>query len=67
MLLILVVHFLAAMGEPADRWTVPLVQVGVTLLSILSGYTSYRWQRAEKGVDMKTIVKIIQERAQEIA
>jgi len=33
----------------------------------MSGYTSYRWQRAEKGVDMKTVVKVIQDRAQEIA
>ena len=67
MLFILVIHVLATMSEPAAQQIVPLAQVGITVLSIMSGYTSYRWQRAEKGVDIKTIVKVIQDRAQEVA
>lgn len=43
MLFILVIHVLATMSEPAAQQIVPLAQVGVTVLSIMSGYISYRW------------------------
>ena len=66
MLAVLVVHFLATMssGEPADQ-TVSLAYIGITLLSLVSGYVSYRWPRLNKEVDLKNVIKSIQDRLQE--
>ena len=66
MLAILVVHVLAAMssGEQSDQ-TVSLAYIGITLMSLASGYVSYRWPRLSKEVDLKNVVKAIQDRLQE--
>jgi len=78
MLFILTVHFLVhaitqagnsnssyryARGDGLD--VVPVVRIGVTCISIMSGYTSYRWQLEAKGVahvDTRAIVDAIQAR-----
>ena len=72
MLFILTVHFLVhaiieagkpPRGDGLD--VVPVVQIGVTCISIMSGYTSYRWQLEAKGVahvDTRAIVDAIQAR-----
>ena len=66
MLAILVVHFLATMGsvESAGQ-TASLAYIGITLMSLASGYASYRWPREAKQVDLKSVVKAIQDRLQE--
>ena len=66
MLLILVVHLLATMGsEKSADQKVSLAYIGVTLTSLVSGYTSYRWPRLNKEVDLKSVVNGIQDRLQE--
>ena len=66
MLLILVVHLLATMGsEKSADQKVSLAYIGVTLTSLMSGYTSYRWPRLNKEVDLKTVVALVQDRIQE--
>ena len=66
MLAILTLHLLAALstGKNADQ-TVALAYIGVTLTSLMSGYTSYRWPRLNKEVDLKTVVTLVQDRIQE--
>ena len=66
MLAILVVHLLITMssGETANDQTVSLAYIGITLLSLVSGYVSYRWPRQTKEVDLKTVVKVIQDRVE---
>ena len=66
MLAILAVHFLVLLsaGKNADQ-TVALAYIGVTLMSLMSGYTSYRWPRLNKEVDLKTVVTLVQDRLQE--
>jgi len=74
MLFILTVHFLVhaihslhikQAGKPImdDGFdVVPVVQIGITCISIMSGYTSYRWQLEANGVahvDTRAIVDAI--------
>lgn len=62
MAILLLVWVLASLGAPAENQIIPLVSLGVTILSILSGYTSSRWRSDPKGVDLRLIVRAIQER-----
>ena len=61
MLAILVIHFLISMADKKQNLSIMgIAYIAITLLSLVSGYVSYRWSRCNKEVDLRTIIGLVQ-------
>lgn len=67
MLALLLLHFLASFAGYQSSPTVSIVQIGITLVSLLSGYLATAWvgDVDGKGVDLMEVIVAVEERVAE--
>lgn len=62
MIVILILHYVATMSNSIFQDPNILIYLGVTLISLFSGYVSKSWERENNRVQPEEIVQIIRER-----
>ena len=60
MISIMLIHFISTLGSGnTAEFSVSLIQILSTALSILSGMVSLRWAQEGKGIDIRNIIRLI--------
>lgn len=63
MIAIMLIHFISTLGSGNNaEFSVSLIQICSTALSIMSGMVSLRWAEEGKGIDIRNIIRQIQSR-----